>query len=210
MIDRLVVPLLLVGCVTFGTILVFEIETPERLSVTPSAAVEHTDPPPALHQLPMAPAAPPIVEILARPLFSPSRRPPQSNPGNAADDSGLADSRLAGIIIEPGHRFAIFAPEGAKLLTVTEGETVSGWRVDNITSRDVSLSGPDGTRTLQPKFDPNLAPPAEAARPEPAAAAGPVFPGAPNFRAAPGVVVPRPGAPVFIPGQARLRQLRQR
>jgi hypothetical protein len=209
MIDRLVVPLLLVGCVTFGAVLLLEIKAPEHPPPAPNPAVERGDPPPALNELPAASAAPPIAAILARPLFSPSRRPPQSKPGNASDDSGLADSRLAGIIIEPDHRLAIFAPEGAKLLTVTEGQTVSGWRVESITPRDVSLSGPEGTRTLQPKFDPNLAPPPAPTAAAPTPPPGPVFPGAPNFRGAPGVA-PRPGAPVFIPGQARLRQLRQR
>ncbi len=43
-------------------------------------------------------------------------------------------------------------------MVVTEGETVSGWRVDSITPREVSLSGPGGTKTLQPKIDPNLTP----------------------------------------------------
>ncbi len=136
-------------------------------------------------------------------MFSPSRRPPQGNTAKAAEDGGLADLRLAGIVIEAGRRFAIFAPEGAKALTVTEGETVSGWRVESISPREVALSGPDGTKTLQPKFDPNLAPP-----PEPAAAPPQVVVAPPNIRAAPGIV-PQPGAPVFIPGQARLRQLRR-
>jgi hypothetical protein len=205
MIDRLVGPLLLAGCVIFGTILFFEIKGPDRMAIAPSTPAEQPDPLPTLHQLPNVPAAPPIAAILARPLFSPSRRPPQSKLGNAADDSGLADSRLAGIVIEPGRRFAIFAPQGAKFLTVTEGETVSGWRVDSISPREVSLSGPDGTRILQPKFDPNLAPPSdETTTPTP------VFGVPPNLRAAPGVVVPQPGAPVFGPGQARLRQLRRR
>jgi hypothetical protein len=203
MIDRLAGPLLLFGCVAFGAILLIEIDRPDRPAIAPSAAVGHADPLPALHQLPITPPTPQIAAILARPLFSPSRRPPQAKGGKMADDTGLADSRLAGIVIEPGHRFAIFAPEGAKLLTVTEGQTVSGWRIEAITPRDVSLTGPDGTRTLQPKFDPNLAPP-----PQPTPRAAPAFP-IPNFRAAPGVVVPRPGAPVFIPGQARLRQLRR-
>jgi len=205
MIDRFVGPLLLVGCVIFGTILIFEIEEPDRMAIAPSAPAEQPEPLPALHQLASGPLAPPIAAILARPLFSPSRRPSQSNLGNAADDSGLADSRLAGIVIEPGRRFAIFAPQGAKLLTVTEGETVSGWRVESISPHEVSLSGPDGTKTLQPKFDPNLAPPSEETTPPTA----PVFGVPPNLRAAPGVVVPQPGAPVFIPGQARLRQLRR-
>jgi hypothetical protein len=205
MIDRLVAPLLVAGCIVFGTILSVEIETPERVSVAPNVTAERVDPLPVLQQLSTDAAAPPIAAILARPLFSPGRRPPQSKGSGAADDSGLADSRLAGIVIEPGHRYAIFAPEGAKLLTVTEGETVSGWRIDTISPREVSLSGPDGARTLQPKFDPNLAPPPE---PAPMPAPAPVVP--PNMRMAPGVMVPQPGAPVFIPGQARPRQLRRR
>jgi hypothetical protein len=204
MIDRLAAPLLLVGCVIFGTIVLIEIKRPDRLAAAPSAIAEQPEPLPNLHQLPVVAAAPPIAAILARPLFSPGRRPPQSNLGNAADDSGLADSRLTGIVIEPGRRFAIFAPEGAKSLTVTEGEIVSGWRVESISPREVSLSGPDGTKTLQPKFDPNLAPP-----PEPTPPPAPVFGVPPNLRAAPGAM-PQPGAPVFIPGQARLRQLRRR
>ncbi len=36
---------------------------------------------------------------------------------------------------------------------------MSGWRVERINPREVSLSGPSGTKTLQPKFDPNLTPP---------------------------------------------------
>jgi hypothetical protein len=203
MIDRLAAPLLLVGCAAFGLILLVEIKAPEPTAVTASAPVEQPEPAAALPQLTIAPIPPPIAAILARPLFSPSRRPPQSNTGKVADDGGLADSRLAGIVIGAGRRFAIFAPEGAKALTVTEGETVSGWRVESISAREVALSGPEGTKTLQPKFDPNLAPPAEPAAPPPQVVAAP-----PNIRAAPGVV-PQPGAPVFIPGQARLRQLRR-
>jgi len=204
MIDRLAAPLLLVGGAAFGLILLAEIKAPDHAIVAPSAPVEQPDPAPALPQLTIAPAPPPIAAILARPLFSPSRRPPQTNTGKVADDGGFADSRLAGIVIEAGRRFAIFAPEGAKALTVIEGETVSGWRVESISPREVALSGPDGTKTLQPKFDPNLAPPPpEPAPPPPQVGAAP-----PNIRAAPGVV-PQPGAPVFIPGQARLRQLRR-
>jgi hypothetical protein len=206
MMGRFAAPMLLGGCALFGGILLLEINADDRSSIAPAASVEASDPLPALHPLAIAPAAPPIAAILARPLFSPNRRPPQSAVGNSADDAGLGDSRLAGIVIEPGHRFAIFAPEGAKPLTVTEGETVSGWRVDSISPREVSLSGPDGTKTLQPKFDPNLAPPSEPAPPPMPATATPQA----NLRAVPGIAMPRPGAPVFIPGQARLRQLRRR
>jgi hypothetical protein len=202
MTDRLVLPLLLAGCIGFGAILLFEIKRPARTEVAATVPVERADPVANLRALPTAPAAPPIATILARPLFTPSRRPPQSNAGNEAD-SGLGDARLAGIVVAPGHRFAIFAPSGAKPLMVTEGETISGWRVDSISPTEVSLSGPDGTKTVQPKFDPNLAPAPET--PSPAA---PVVFSPPNIREAPGV--PRPGAAPFIPGQARLRQLRRR
>jgi hypothetical protein len=205
MIDRLVAPLLLLGCVVLGVMLIVDIKEPDRMAMPPHALDEQAAPLPPLRRLARVPVAPPIAAILARPLFSPSRRPPQSNSDNAADDAGLADSRLAGIIIESGRRFAIFAPQGAKPLMVTEGETLSGWRVDSISPQEVSLSGPDGTKTLQPKFDPNLAPPVEDQTPP-----APVFGVPPNIRTAPGVVVPQPGAPVFIPGQARLRQLRRR
>jgi hypothetical protein len=204
MIDRLAAPALFVGCAAFGLILLAEINAPEPTAIAPSAPVEQPEPASALPQLPIAPAPPPIAAILARPLFSPSRRPPQSNTAKVADDGGLADSRLAGIVIGAGRRFAIFAPEGAKAVTVTEGQTVSGWRVESISPREVALSGPDGTKTLQPKFDPNLVPPP----PEPAAPPQQVVAAPPNIRGAPGIV-PQPGAPVFIPGQARLRQLRR-
>jgi hypothetical protein len=204
MIDRLAAPLSLIGCAVFGLILLAEIEAPDHTAVVLRTPLQQPDPAPAL-PLTIASVPPPIAAILARPLFSPSRRPPKADTGKVADDGGLADSRLAGIVIEDGRRFAIFAPEGAKLLTVTEGETISGWRVDSISPREVALSGPDGTKTLQPKFDPNLAPPP----PEPEAPPPPqVSRVPPNVRAAPGIV-PQPGGPAFIPGQARLRQLRR-
>ena len=104
-----------------------------------------------------------MATILARPLFSTTRRPPPAQRRPGGRHSTFDDTRLAGIVTEPGHRFAIFAPAGAKPLIVSEGDTVSGWRVDSITAREVSLSGPGGTKTLQPKIDPNLAPPAASA-----------------------------------------------
>src|SRR5215471_7296301 len=206
MIGRLAAPLLLLGCAAFGSLLLAEIAAPDSTAVAPRAAVDQPDQAPAVPQLAAAPVPhpPPIAAILARPLFSSSRRPPQSNSPKVAEDGGLADSRLAGIVIGAGPRFEIFAPEGAKPLTVNEGETVSGWLVESISQREVALSAPDGTKTLQPKFDPNLVPPPpEPAPPPPQVVAAP-----PNARAAPGVV-PQPGAPVFVPGPARLRQLRR-
>jgi hypothetical protein len=63
--------------------------------------------------------------------------------------------RLTGIVTEPDH-VAIFAMNGAKPLRVSEGEAASGWRIESIAPQEVSLSGPGGTKTLEPKPDPNL------------------------------------------------------
>lgn len=204
MIDRLTLPLLLAGCLLLGAILVVELEP------SPTAWKLATAPPPIASVAPTPQPRGPggrydalSATALARPLFSSSRRPPPRGNADGDADSGLADTRLAGIVTEPGHRIAIFAPSGAKPMTVTEGETVGGWRVDSITPVEVSLSGPGGIKTLQPKFDPNLAPaagpPSVVNRPAvgPGGAPFPSFPGA----AGPGV---RPGLPpVFNRGPPR-------
>ncbi|MGA7867160.1 MAG: hypothetical protein WCA23_24770, partial [Stellaceae bacterium] len=158
MIDRLVLLLLVGGCVLFGAILIMEF--------APAGAED-----PVVAKAAQSDAARPITRmqnprpeelvatILARPLFSSARRPPQDAPSGAAADD-LTDARLTGIVTTPRHRLAIFAVSGDKPLKVAEGDAVSGWRIESITPREVSLSGPSGTKTLQPKLDPNLAPPA--------------------------------------------------
>jgi len=205
MIDRLALISLLAGCVLFASILGSEL-----IPTTPAAETEAAAGggsiraavalPPAVGPEPRARPDTMIKEILARPLFSSTRRPPHGD-GPAAD-TGLSDTRLTGIVIAPGHHFAIFAPPGDKLLVVREGDTISGWRVENITPRNVSLSGPEGTKTLAPKIDPNLAPP-----PPPAGTAPPA---APLRQAA--IPQPRPGTPPafvnrpsFRPGLRRER-----
>src|SRR5213080_2708144 len=87
----------------------------------------------------------------AQQLGSSTRRPPQDAPSGAAD-SDLSDARLTGIVTTPGRRIAIFAVNGDKPLKVAEGDAVSGWRIESITPREVSLSGPTGGKTLQPKL----------------------------------------------------------
>jgi hypothetical protein len=215
MIDRFVLFLLVGGCLLFGAILIVEL--------APAGAED-----PVVAQAARSDAASPITRaqnprpeelvatILARPLFSSTRRPPQDAPSGAAADSDLTDARLTGIVTTPRHRMAIFAVSGDKPLKVAEGDAVSGWRVESITPREVSLSGPSGTKTLQPKLDPNLAPPpapppiGQPGGRAPIPAAGrprmPV-PGVP-----PAAAQPRPGVPIAppstLPPAARLRQQR--
>jgi len=215
MIERLALLLLIGGCLMFGAIIIVELEPAgtEDAAVTKVAARPDTAPTMRLQQNPRIDEL--LAATLARPLFSSTRRPPQSASTDAATDSDLADTRLTGIVTEPGRRTAIFAVNGDKPLRAAEGEAVSGWRIESITPREVSLSGPSGTKTLQPKMDPNLAPPpgqpptgnAGGRIPTPPAAGAGSRP--PSPPAVAGVGQPnRAGTPGEPPRSARLRQQR--
>ena len=178
--------LLLAGCVAFAGLILVELDS----AGSDSPAVE-----PALPQVETKPAAPRAQEprvddlvstALAGPLFSPTRRPPETTPSGNAADPGLTDVRLTGIVIEPDRHIAIFALAGAKPLVLAEGEALKEWRLDSISAQQVSLSGPTGTRTLEPKPDANLV------RPPPPASTAPGQPPA---------GVPAAAAPAGAPGQ---------
>jgi hypothetical protein len=156
MINRPALCLLLVGCVVFGMLIFIELAPGGEDAALPEAAQRVNVAPVARRQ--QAPLAAGLLETaLARPLFSSTRRPPQSETEDGAPDTDLSDKRLTGIVTEPGHHIAIFAVDGAKPLTLSEGENVSGWRIETIGPIEVSLSGPSGSKTLRPKPDPNLA-----------------------------------------------------
>ena len=139
--------LLLAGCVLSGALLASQFYGAAEDGIAAKPAVTRSD------DARPGPRAQPeradelLTAVLARPLFSPTRRPPETA---QVASSELADKRLAGIVIEPDRRFAIFAVTGAKPLTVTEGESVDGWRIESITPTEISLVGPRGSRTLQP------------------------------------------------------------
>ena len=195
MIARLAIYLLLGGCLILGAIIFVELQPTidDEPALTGSPAKPHNAAPTVPRQ-PSTHLDELVTTVLARPLFSSTRRPPQSAGNEGPSSADLGDTRLTGIVTEPGHSIAIFAVNGAKPLIVTEGEAVSGWRIEAITPREVSLSGPSGTKTLEPKADPNLAPPAPTPLPNPAARP----PGQPVPAAAaprPGIPPPRPGAP---------------
>ena len=215
MIDRLVLLLLGGGCLLFGAILIIELAAAgAEDTVVAQAARSNAASPTTRGQNPRPEEL--VATALARPLFSSTRRPPQDAPSGAAD-SDLSDARLTGIVTTPGRRIAIFAVNGDKPLKVAEGDAVSGWRIESITPREVSLSGPTGGKTLQPKLDPTLAPtPGQppigqpGGRVPPAPAAG--RPRVPVPGAAPAVALPPQGLPVNNPGAlprpARPRQQR--
>jgi hypothetical protein len=160
MINRLPLILLLGIAVLLSAILVAEIlaEPPPEAEIAGASASRLAASPPAMRPEPAAGIDQMIATILARPLFNASRRPAASADAPAAN-TGLDNTRLAGIVTEAGRRFAVFAPMGAKALVVKEGDTVNGWHVDSISPSEVALTGPGGTTTLQPKNDPHLMPP---------------------------------------------------
>jgi hypothetical protein len=194
MIDRFAIYLLLAGCLVLGAIVFVELgpaaDDNEALREFPG----RPDAAPAVARTPGTRLDELLATALARPLFSSTRRPPPSAASGAGDS--LADARLTGIITAPGHHVAIFAVNGAKPLTLTEGEAVSGWRIDSITPREVALSGPGGTKTLEPKLDPSLSP-----SPAPTPVVNPAIrlPPAPAQPASTGQ--PRPGVPPGFPPQ---------
>jgi hypothetical protein len=193
--DRVAVYLPIAGCLLFAGLIVAELdrsvgpntaigEAPIRTDVTPAA--RQPEPRVALDEL--------LRETLARPLFSATRRPPQKM-SDAASDPGLTDTRLAGIVTELDQHLAIFAIAGAKPVALTEGETVSGWRIDNISPHEVTVSGPSGTKILQPRIDPNTVPKQLSPRPRAALAPPPRAGASPVSGAGPMPVAPKPAPP---------------
>ena len=199
MIDRLVIYLLLAGCLIFGAVVLLELEPTATDTAAPNEVPRRADAASAVRRQPSTRLDELLAMALARPLFSSTRRPPQSLDNASVTNSDLADMRLTGIVTDPEHHVAIFAVNGAKPLRLTEGEAVSGWRIESITPREVSLSGPGGTKTLEPKLDPSLAQPTPG--PTPAANPAARLP-APPTAAQPtpaANVLPRPGRSARIP-----------
>ena len=217
MIDRFVTYLLIAGCLVFGAVVLLELQPAASDTAASNEVSRQPDTTSTAHRQPSTRLDELLTVALARPLFSSTRRPPQT----AATDntsSDLADMRLTGIVTEPDHRVAIFAVNGAKPLRVSEGEAVSGWRIESITPHEVSLSGPGGTKTLEPKLDPNLVqqPPPQPPAANPAARP-PAQPPAANTAArqsaqpAPGInLPPRPGIPPGLPAPPAVRPGRVR
>jgi len=185
MIDRVAV-LFLAGGALFGAVLLGELDSGDpggQPVATPAPAPEQTRPAQRM-QSPRVDDL--IATTLSRPLFSATRRPAERAAPDRPVDPELPNIRLTGIVIEPDRHIAIFAVQGAKPLVRSEGETVNDWHLDAIAPREVTVTGPAGTTTLEPKADPNLVRTAQPAQPAPAprlgtppaqpAAAGPARP----------------------------------
>jgi len=203
MINR-VVFLLIAGCVVFGGTIVVELRSDDAgasAGQPVATRVESTTPPraPGPHVDDL------LASILARPLFSPTRQP-AARPDRPGLD--LGNVRLTGIVIDPEHHLAIFAVRDGKPVVRSEGEMMNDWRLESIVPGEVVLSGPAGTRTLQPKIDASLARRVAAPpRPPQAAARNPPSAGAPTPRLTPAAQSPgTPMTPLRPQGAPRERQ----
>ena len=204
---------LLMGCVVFGSVILLELDSAGSDGPAAERIPSGTDIKLALPRPQEMKAADLITTALTAPLFSPTRHPPETADAPDAADTGLSNVRLTGIVIEPDRRVAIFAVTGGKPLVLAEGDALQDWRLDIISAQKVSVSGPNGTRILEPKPDTTLVrpppptPTQAPAQPPPGAAAAAV-PGQPSAlpqaRAAP-PIAPRQRIPPPInapPGSA--------
>lgn len=190
MIDRLTATCL-AASVILAALLPWELQS--DITKTAAPARSETKPEPKDGAQPDAPAIHRLMAtILARPLFSPTRRPPEAATADDRTETSLADMRLTGILIAPNQHVAIFAIANGKPFIRSEGEMISDWRIETIAAQSVSLSGPKGTTTLEPKADPNLARLRAAAQPAlPAASAASAPPRVPPAPARPPIPVRR-------------------
>lgn len=136
--------------------------------------------------------------ILARPLFTQSRRPA------AVAVAGPSEPRLAGIIIGPNGRRAIFAGEGdARGTVAAAGQDAGSWKVLAIEPNAVRVSGPDGVRVLRPSRGAGTGDgDAASAGTQPALPAHPSILDLLRARPAPFGATPGPAVPVPSPAAA--------
>jgi hypothetical protein len=106
-----------------------------------------------------------IVAILARPVFSPDRRPVAAMASATGGRRPEGLPRLSGVLVGPFGRSAIFAADGGKPLVVNEGGRIGAWTVRTIDVGTVEVSGPGGAHTMHPSFASSPASPPGATTP---------------------------------------------
>jgi hypothetical protein len=111
-----------------------------------------------------------VVTILARPLFEPDRRPPSGPRTASAAAAPSPPPRLAGTLVSPSGKRAIFvAAEGARPVTLGEGDKLDRWTVSEIGNGAVTLTSGQGALRLATAFGPRspAGPPGVPPNPQP-------------------------------------------
>jgi hypothetical protein len=96
------------------------------------------------------PAAPPLAalsETLARPLFSPARRPLPA-PSGAPADSASPASALVAVALGPGRSAAILKLASGGTAVLMQGERIEGWTLAAVSPHSVTLRSADRSAEL--------------------------------------------------------------
>lgn len=104
-----------------------------------------------------------LKQILARPLFSPGRRPVEVA---GVGVQGLP--RLTGVVLAGSQRLAIFAgASNGHPIVAERGAHIGAYEVQAIADTGVTVAGPEGTTLLRPAFDVARVPAPAPALPRP-------------------------------------------
>ena len=90
-----------------------------------------------------------VTEILKRPLFTEGRMPPMPKVAAKPEPPRL-QGRLAGVVIQPDDKEALFTRPGGRPLAVREGGVIDGWTVGKIEIDSVTLTSAFGQQVIRP------------------------------------------------------------
>lgn len=140
-----------------------------QLDQTPLSRAARSTPAAAPHQTPVIdleaedlqfdmPALSRYADIEARPLFSPTRRPPPPDQEPTVEEDEPApvsrDLVLRGVATAGTDRVALIEERASReLVRATEGQSVGGWRVTSIEEQAVELEGRGGQLVLELEQD---------------------------------------------------------
>jgi len=89
-----------------------------------------------------------VAEILKRPLFTEGRRPPQ--PKIVKAEPPRLQGRLAGVMLRPNSRIALFTRPGGRPVSIKEGDIIDGWTAAKIEEGQVVLTSSFGQQIVKP------------------------------------------------------------
>jgi len=87
-------------------------------------------------------------QILKRPLFTQGREPPEQKV--VKKEPPKLQGRLAGVMMRPDTREALFTRPSGRPIAVKEGEVIDGWKVASIQSDRVVLTSEFGEQVVKP------------------------------------------------------------
>lgn len=143
------------ACCALGVVIYEEassVPDPPTARVAPlgrAAPERNALPVPASFQMPPAGD---FAQVLARPLFSATRRPPvEASQASAAVAASASFTLIGTIISQQGHYALLKSGASARLQRVTEGQQVEGWTVDHIFLDRVVLRNASGQAEVKLK-----------------------------------------------------------